>query len=252
MLNITTLSCKRVIQYAIYSFAIIASFSSLFLQAATSTLPSVDCSGTNTYPSWTAKDWPGGQANHSASGDAMVHNDRRYLANWHTSSEPGSDVSWELQGQCLNATRTMIIDAQPAVCHTHMQTTCLRIKMQEEDNFTPFLVEVEGLKYTWGHHYELLAKALPKTKPSILSTALVSRVAEVEDDIGATYSFSKIRFLPETVTSTEGSYQFLDKPFSCAAEIDCTGLLGLLGNSNYVSLEFQYLGNGDIELINWF
>ncbi|SHO57394.1 cellulase family glycosylhydrolase [Vibrio quintilis] len=58
------------------------------------------CTGVNVYPNWTAKDWSGGEATHSAAGDKLVHENKLYTANWYTTSEPGTDASWTFVSNC--------------------------------------------------------------------------------------------------------------------------------------------------------
>lgn len=48
-----------------------------------------------TYPNWPQTDWAGNPS-HAAAGDQMQHQNTIYQANWWTSSEPGSDGSWQL------------------------------------------------------------------------------------------------------------------------------------------------------------
>ena len=47
------------------------------------------------YPNWPQTNWAGNPS-HAAGGDQMQHQSTIYQANWWTSSEPGSDGSWQL------------------------------------------------------------------------------------------------------------------------------------------------------------
>jgi|GEM_PF-6856076 len=49
----------------------------------------------NEYPNWTSRDWSGGPYNHASAGDLMIFESAVYSAQWHTTTEPGSDSSWE-------------------------------------------------------------------------------------------------------------------------------------------------------------
>jgi endoglucanase len=59
-----------------------------------------NCAGINTYPNWTANDWPGTPNNHNNPGDLMQVDGNAYSANWYTSSLPGSDASWTFVKSC--------------------------------------------------------------------------------------------------------------------------------------------------------
>ena len=65
-----------------------------------STTPISSCDGINTYPNWTANDWPGTPNTHNNTGDLMQVDGNAYSANWYTSSLPGSDASWTLVKSC--------------------------------------------------------------------------------------------------------------------------------------------------------
>ena len=54
--------------------------------------------GLTTYPNWPQTDWAGNPS-HANQGDKIIHNDVVYVANWWSSSEPGSDGSWS---KCTN------------------------------------------------------------------------------------------------------------------------------------------------------
>jgi endoglucanase len=62
--------------------------------------PPNNCLDINTYPNWTANDWPGTPNNHNNSGDLMQVDGNAYSANWYTSSLPGSDASWAFVKAC--------------------------------------------------------------------------------------------------------------------------------------------------------
>lgn len=65
------------------------------------TLPVVDkCEGINTYPNWTTNDWPGTPNTHNEGGDMMQVDGKAYVANWYTSTLPGSDYSWTFVKDC--------------------------------------------------------------------------------------------------------------------------------------------------------
>jgi hypothetical protein len=59
-----------------------------------------NCAGINIYPNWTANDWPGTANTHNEGGDLMQHQGNAYIANWYTSSLPGSDYSWSFFKSC--------------------------------------------------------------------------------------------------------------------------------------------------------
>ena len=64
-------------------------------------LPLVNsCEGINTYPNWTANDWPGTPNTHNNTGDLMQVDGNAYKANWYTNSLPGSDASWTFVRSC--------------------------------------------------------------------------------------------------------------------------------------------------------
>jgi endoglucanase len=63
-------------------------------------IPVNNCAGINTYPNWTANDWPGTPNTHNNSGDLMQVDGNAYSANWYTSSLPGSDASWTFVKSC--------------------------------------------------------------------------------------------------------------------------------------------------------
>ncbi len=64
------------------------------------TTPVSSCDGINTYPNWTANDWPGTPNTHNNTGDLMQVDGNAYSANWYTSSLPGSDASWTFVKSC--------------------------------------------------------------------------------------------------------------------------------------------------------
>jgi endoglucanase len=64
------------------------------------TTPISSCDGINTYPNWTANDWPGTPNTHNNTGDLMQVDGNAYSANWYTSSLPGSDASWTFVKSC--------------------------------------------------------------------------------------------------------------------------------------------------------
>ena len=58
------------------------------------------CEGINSYPNWTANDWPGTPNTHNEAGDMMQVDGNAYSANWYTNSLPGSDDSWVFVKSC--------------------------------------------------------------------------------------------------------------------------------------------------------
>ncbi|SLM62405.1 MULTISPECIES: cellulase family glycosylhydrolase [Dickeya] len=64
------------------------------------TTDSASCTNVNIYPNWVSKDWSGGTPTHNEAGESLVYQGKRYVANWYTSSTPGSDASWSLVGNC--------------------------------------------------------------------------------------------------------------------------------------------------------
>jgi len=62
--------------------------------------PVNNCVDINTYPNWTANDWPGTPNTHNNSGDLMQVDGTAYTANWYTNSLPGSDASWTFVKSC--------------------------------------------------------------------------------------------------------------------------------------------------------
>lgn len=65
-----------------------------------STNPTTGCEGVAAYPNWQRNDFPGTANTHQDAGDEMTFAGNLYVANWYTSTEPGSDASWTFVSSC--------------------------------------------------------------------------------------------------------------------------------------------------------
>lgn len=129
-----------------------------------------------------------------------------------------------------------------------------RLCLQTGDNGF-FYDSIEGFDFVWGHTYELSVEVSEveevEEDASSLRYELSEVVSDAEDSIGTTYDYERVSMLESTFTREADVYQFLAQPFTCAVDVDCDGLVNLNNSGGMVNVTFEYIGNGEISLVQW-
>ena len=80
---------------------------------------------------------------------------------------------------------------------------------------------------------------------------LVEVISDIEDIAEYSYEYKRVELLNNTFTKEDDIYYFLGQPFECQVNTDCDGLVNLNNSGGLVNLLFEYLGNGQIVLVQW-
>ncbi|MFT4929275.1 MAG: hypothetical protein ACI8WB_005406 [Phenylobacterium sp.] len=142
-----------------------------------------------------------------------------------------------------------------SACFGVSQRLCIRSKDTPEAAFGYRYDPIANFAYVWGHRYQLkIAESQIENPPadgSSIATKLIAVIADVEDAVGSEYMMENVDMLAHTIVVQQEQYQFLGKPFTCSVELDCEALLNLTNTGGLLSFTFSYLGDGEIELIDY-
>lgn len=137
-----------------------------------------------------------------------------------------------------------------APCYGISQRLCL-ITTSNEFFYDP----IEGFDFVWGHAYELslieTAIENPLADASSLQYELEEIISDSEDSVGEMYEYERVELLDFTFTKESGVYYFLGQSFSCQENVDCDGLISMNNSGGSVNVVFEYVGNGEISLVQW-
>ena len=137
-----------------------------------------------------------------------------------------------------------------AVCRTLIQRLCL----QTQDNEL-FSDPIEGFEFNWGHTYELSLEVSEIENPPLDASSqryeLTDIVSDTEDSTGTRYEYERVNLLDSTFTNESDVYYFLGQPFTCGVDVDCVGLVSINNSGGSVNVSFEYIGNGEISLVQW-
>ena len=149
--------------------------------------------------------------------------------------------------------RTTYIDSFKSVCFGMFQTLCLRERPNQSSDFGNNYGGIIGFHYQWGHHYELIVRDEdvidPPADGSSIDTYLEEIISVTEDPVGSLYEYQSIEAYYVNYRNNE--YRFLGQVFSCLTDSLCESLLAL-EDPTVVDLTFEYAGNGEIRLINYY
>ncbi|MGS0497134.1 DUF4377 domain-containing protein [Pseudoalteromonas mariniglutinosa] len=133
------------------------------------------------------------------------------------------------------------------------QQLCLII--QDDDVGSYFYDSIEGFDFVWGHTYQLSLKITdiinPPADASSLQYSIENVISDIEDNVGTRYEYSLVELLEWTFTKESGVYYFLGQPFECQTGVDCDGLVNLNNSGGLVNVTFEYIGDGQITLVQW-
>ncbi|MBQ4836612.1 DUF4377 domain-containing protein [Pseudoalteromonas luteoviolacea] len=150
---------------------------------------------------------------------------------------------------------TLKLSSYRSPCTSVVQQLCLRVEGNEEHEFELFYGDIENFDYQWGTRYELVVKTKDVKNPPTDGSSMQYQLSEIstqqEDPIDTEYKYSNVDLLDSTFVSNNGSFKFLGQAFECAKKVDCDKLVDLNNTAGAVNLTFSYVGNGQIELINW-
>jgi len=137
-----------------------------------------------------------------------------------------------------------------APCFSLFQQLCL----QQGGNLN-FFDPIEGFDFVWGHAYELSVKVSTIDNPladgSSFKYELAETISDSEDSVGSRYEYERVELLDFTFTNESGVYYFLGQPFICDASVDCDGLISINNSGGLVNVVFEYIGDGEIQLVQW-
>lgn len=140
------------------------------------------------------------------------------------------------------------LQSSMAVCRTLFQRLCL----QTADNEL-FSVPIEGFNFVWGHTYELSLDVTeiedPPADGSSIKYELVEIISDIEDNLGSTYVYDSVVLLDNTFTKESDVYFFLGQTFTC--HVDCDSLVNMNNSGGLVNVTFEYIGNGEMLLVQW-
>ena len=147
-------------------------------------------------------------------------------------------------------TRSIELLSFKAPCFGVIQRLCFQLP--ENLNFHG---PIEGFDFVWGHAYELSlnvsAVENPEADASSTKFELNEIISESEDSVGSRYEYERVELLDFTFTKESGVYHLLGQPFLCRAGADCDGLISINNSGGLVNVEFEYLGDGQIALVQW-
>lgn len=142
-----------------------------------------------------------------------------------------------------------------APCQGVAQQLCILTYDTDADVKGNFYNSIDGFDYVWGHAYQLTMTVTEISNPpadgSSLNYRLDEIVSDIEDSIGTRYSYERVELLNHTFTKAPDNYNFLGQPFMCKTGVDCDGLVNLNNSGGSVNVAFEYLGNGEIQLVQW-
>lgn len=137
-----------------------------------------------------------------------------------------------------------------APCYGIIQRLCLVTGGNEF-----FYEPIDGFDFVWGHTYELsLIETTLENPPQDASSSqyeLEKIISDSEDSIGNKYEYERVVLLDYTFTKESGVYYFLGQSFSCQENVDCDGLVSINNSGGSVNVIFEYIGNGEILLVQW-
>ncbi|SDK44856.1 protein of unknown function [Ferrimonas sediminum] len=114
---------------------------------------------------------------------------------------------------------------------------------------------IEGFDFVWGHTYQLSLKVTkvidPPADASSIKYSIENIISDIEDPFNTSYEYELVELLDWTFTKESGVYYFLGQPFECQTDVDCDGLVNLNNSGGLVNLTFEYIGNGQITLVQW-
>ncbi len=118
-----------------------------------------------------------------------------------------------------------------------------------------FYDSIEGFDFVWGHTYQLSLKVTDVTDPpadaSSLKYSIENVISDIEDTLGTSYEYNLVELLDRTFTKESGVYYFLGQSFECQTDVDCDGLVNLNNSGGLVNVTFEYIGDGQIILVQW-
>lgn len=116
---------------------------------------------------------------------------------------------------------------------------------------------IESFDFIWGHNYQLKVEVTQLDNPPADGSSekwLVKEVtSDIEDNVGQQYLIKSIWLLSNTFTIDleTNQYKFLGKEFTCSSDVDCDALVGINDTGGVVDVTFEYVGSGNITLVNW-
>lgn len=149
---------------------------------------------------------------------------------------------------------TWVVDSSKAVCQGVSQQLCLKVRQPQAKQFQFIYDPIHGLDYSWGHTYTLAvqedrAESAPQDASRVARH--VTAILDVKEDvIGTVYSYRAVNLTEHTLEIDGDTYRFLGQAFTCANSELCAAVENVKP-VRQVNLEFIYVGEGEIELVDW-
>lgn len=149
------------------------------------------------------------------------------------------------------------VESHRQTCQGEGQFLCLVVQEGAEENTSLYYGGIVGFDHQWGHQYTLKVRreAVPEEERmadgSSVRDELVEIESETEDPQGTHYELTSIMLLDHTFERVDGQYEMLGNPFQCSDTEMCDDLVAINNTGGMVNVTMEYLGNGEIQLVDW-
>ena len=138
---------------------------------------------------------------------------------------------------------------------TYMESTACFYVLDSTGNDVLFEY-IEGLEFVWGHKYEVSLGVNVTEEPAVgdprVTYEVLSVISDVEDSVGTIYYLIKPESVNVLIYKDNDRYLFEDKEVQCPNTTSCDeGLFYLNDSDGEMTFEFEYLGGGEVQWINW-